>query len=295
MGCGFGVPASLVGLTWKTSLRMSPLSYAIASLRKASSPGTAAWLASAWLDAGSNTPTSHPWDADRLTSSKLNLTGARIIGSTDGGTVRLLSAHIGSNLECDGAELRNDSGPALIADGLQVDQAMYLGGGFTATSGGGGVAVNLVGAHIGGLLDCTGAQLRNDSGSALAADGLQVGLALLLRGGFTATGHGDLGAVSLLGAHIGGPIDCTGAQLRNDSGPALIANGLQVDQAMYLGGGFTATAGGGGVAVDLTGARVGGTLWFDPAGIGRAYQPHRSLAVAGLTYPGVPEHVSARG
>ena len=60
-------------------------------------------------------------------------------------------------LDCAGASLRNDSGPALAADGLQVDQAMFLRGGFTATGGGESGAVRLTGAHIGGQLDCAGA------------------------------------------------------------------------------------------------------------------------------------------
>ena len=63
---------------------------------------------------------------------------------------------------------------------------------------------------------------------------------------------------------------------------------------MYLRGGFTATGGGEAVAVDLTGARVGGTLWFDPARLEHAADPRGRLAVAGLTYTGVPEPVSAR-
>ena len=41
----------------------------------------------------------------------------------------------------------------------------------------------------------------------------------------TASGSGDLGAVRLLGAHITGNLDCNGAELRNDSGPALVADG----------------------------------------------------------------------
>ena len=64
---------------------------------------------------------------------------------------------------------------------------------------------------------------------------------------------------------------------------------------MYLGGGFTATGGGAGVAVNLTDARVGGTLWFGPARLEHAADPCRRLAVDGLTYAGVPELVSARG
>ena len=264
-------------------------------------------------------PAEPPLDAERLTCGALSLGGARIIGHAEMRAVNLRGAHIGAQLECTGAELRNDSGPALAADGLQVGQDMFLRGGFTATGHGDNGAVNLRGAHIGGQLACTGAELRNDSGPALAADSLEVSQSMFLTGGFTATGHGDNGAVRLLGAHIGGQLDCTGAELRNDSGPALAADGLQVGQDMFLRGGFTATGpakrggqparrphrrparlhrggaaqrlrarpggrqpagrpghvparrvhrhgGGADVAVDLTGARVGGTLGFDPAG-----------------------------
>ena len=63
---------------------------------------------------------------------------------------------------------------------------------------------------------------------------------------------------------------------------------------MYLTDGFTATGGGADVAVDLTGARVGGTLVFDPARLEHAADPHRRLAVDGLTYAGVPQQISAR-
>ena len=111
---------------------------------------------------------------------------------------------------------------------------MFLRGGFTATGAGEDGAVRLLGAHIGGQLECAGASLRNDSGPALVADGLQVDQAMFLRGGFTATGAGEDGAVRLAGAHIGGQLDCAGAILRNDSGPALYADSLQVGQDMYL-------------------------------------------------------------
>ncbi len=211
------------------------------------------------------------------------------------GAVILAGACIGGNLECDGAQLRNDSGPALHADRLQVDQSMLLRDGFTAAGSGGHGAVYLVRARIGGHLDCTGAARRNDSGPALVAyGGLQVGQGVFLRRGFTATGAGDKCAITLTGARIGGQLDCTGAALRNDSGPALIAGGLQAGQDMHLTGGFTATGGGADVAVDLTGAQVGGTLVFDPARLEHAADPHGRLAVDGLTYAGVPQQISVR-
>ena len=222
--------------------------------------------------------------------------GFTATGSGGYGAVWLSGAHIGGQLDCTGAALRNDSGPALYADSLQVGQGIHLFGGFTATGSSGFCAVNLTGAHIGARLLCDGATLRNDSGPALIAyGGLQVGQGVFLRRGFTATGVGERGAIHLTGAHIGGDLDCTGATLRNDSGPALIAyGGLQVGQGMHLTGGFTATGGGADVAVDLTGAQVGGTLLFDPARLEHAADPHRRLAVDGLTYAGVPQQISAR-
>ena len=234
--------------------------------------------------------TEPPFDAERLTCGVLALNGARTVSHTKHGAVRLSGAHIGGQLSCAGAELRNDSGPALAADGLRVGQDMYLSGGFTATGSGGDGAVRLLGAHIGGQLTCAGAELRNDSGPALAADGLQVGQDMYLSGGFTATGSGGDGAVRLLGAHIGGQLTCAGAELRNDSGPALAADRLQVGQAMFLRGGFTATGSGGLGAVRLLGAHIGGSLDCDGAELRNDSGP--ALAADGLQ---VGQDVNLRG
>ena len=84
-----------------------------------------------------------------------------------------------------GRSLHNDSGPALDADGLQVERAMFLRRGFTATG-----RVRLLGAHVGEQLDCTEAAFLNDFGPALQADGLRVGQDMYLREGFTATAAG---------------------------------------------------------------------------------------------------------
>ena len=217
--------------------------------------------------------------------------GFRATGSgDDDGIVRLLGAHIGGNLEFDGAHLRNDSGPALNADNLDVDQDMLLGGCRASGSGGPG-AVRLFGAHIGGRLDGEGADLRNDSGPDLFADGLRVDQDVFMRGGFRATGSGDAGAVRLLGARIGGNLDCTRAKLRNKSGSALNAGSLQVGQDLNLTDGFTAAGGGKDVAVDLTGAQVRGAFRFDPKRLKHKVGPHQRLAVDGLTYPGLPKQI----
>jgi hypothetical protein len=216
-------------------------------------------------------------------------------GSGHDGAVRLVGAYIGGNLECDGADLQNDYGPALDADGIRIERAMFLRGGFTARGSGHDGAVRLLGARVGDQFVCTDAAFLNDSGPALQADGLQVGPGMYLREGFTARGSSHDGAVRLVGAHIGGNLECDGADLQNDSGPALQAGGLQVDQDMYLREGFMAIGGGEGVAVDLTGTRVGGAFLFDSTLLEHTVDSHRRLAVEGLTYAGVPGLISPQG
>jgi hypothetical protein len=205
-----------------------------------------------------------PLDADRLTCSALTLGGARIIGHAPASAVRLADAHISGPVDCTGAGLSNDCGPALDAEGLQVDQAMVLRG-LTATGSSNAGAVRLPRTRIGGNLDCAKAELRNDRGPALEADGLQVDQAVFLRG-LTATGTGDLGAVRLPGARIRRQVECTKASLRNDSGPALYADGLQAEQAMFLRG-LTATGAGNDGAVRLLGAHIGGNFECDGASL----------------------------
>ena len=71
-------------------------------------------------------------------------------------------------------------------------------------------------------------------GPALNADAVQVGQSMFLDAWFTATGTGRDGAVRLPGAHIGLNVYFDAAQLANDSGPALFADGLRVDLSMFL-------------------------------------------------------------
>jgi hypothetical protein len=140
-------------------------------------------------------------------------------------------------------------------------------------------------------IELGGCQIEHPAEPPLDAERLTC--SLLALNGARIIGHADLGAVNLNGARIGGLLDCRGAELRNDSGPALQAYTLQVDQTMYLTGGFTAIGSGSGyAAVDLRGVRVGGTLYFDPGYLTHADDPHRRIAVDGLTYTGVPEVVS---
>jgi hypothetical protein len=230
-------------------------------------------------------------DGDRLRVEQglLLAEGFEATGAGHDGAVRLLGGHIGGELDCGGANLHNASGPALSADQLRVEGGAFLCAGFQATGVGDDGAVRLVGAHIGGPLDCGGAQLRNDEGPALRGDGVHVEQDITLRDGFRATGTGYDGAVRLVGAHIGGDLYCGGARLQNASGPALDADGLRVEQDIALRDGFQAT-GGGRAVLALPGAQVGGAFWLDTTEVTRAQADGGALVdLDGLTYPRLPK------
>jgi len=201
-----------------------------------------------------------PIDADRLAAAMVSLKNVTVLSASPRGALRLEGARIGGVLDCSGARLLSSVGAALHADNLSVGQDVFLRDGFEATGSGEQGAVRLFGAHIGGSLICTGAQLHNDTGPALHADNLQVDQPAFLDGGFTATSSSEDGAVRLFGAHIGGSLICTGAQLHNDTGPALHADNLRAEQDIFLWDGFEATGSGTWGAVRLSGARIGGTL-----------------------------------
>jgi hypothetical protein len=195
-----------------------------------------------------------PIDASRFTARTLRLAGATIIATGNAGTVRLIGAHLGL-LDFDGARLENTAGPALIARDLRVDQGMYLSDGFSAAGRSEHGTIQLVGAQL-GLMDFGGARLENTTGPAMRADRLQVDQGMFLRDGFTATGSSEDGTIELGGAHVG-RLECDGARLENTAGPALGAEGLRVDQEVFMRDGFTAIGGGDHATIDLAGAHVG--------------------------------------
>ncbi|MGH3686998.1 MAG: hypothetical protein ACRDRE_21085 [Pseudonocardiaceae bacterium] len=189
--------------------------------------------------------------------------GFAATGEGDYGAVRLLGAHIGGQLNFNGARLTNEAGPALIGDGLHVDGDVF-GGGFVATGYGELGAVRLPGAYVIGQLNLNGAELTNQNGPALIGDGLHVDGGLVLAEGFTATGHSERGAVRLPGAHIGDQLNVAGAALINPTGPALIGDHLTVNGGVFLDG-CTATGHGEDGVVRLPDARISGQLNLDRA------------------------------
>ena len=197
--------------------------------------------------------------------------GFMAVGEDDYGAVRLLGAHIKGQLNFNGARLSNEAGPALIGDGLTVDGDVF-GGGFIATGAGEIGAVRLPGARIVGQLNLNGAELTNQAGPALIADGLHVAGGLVLAEGFTATGHYERGAVRLPGAHVSGQLNLDGATLINPAGPALIGDHLDVSGGVFLDG-FTAIGHGPDSVLRLPDAHISGQLNLDGAELTNAAGP----------------------
>jgi hypothetical protein len=189
--------------------------------------------------------------------------GFRASGHSERGSVRLPGAHITGELSISSAELINDAGAALHGDGLHVNGDLLLRR-LKAVGHGEPGAVRLRLAHITGGLSLSGAELTNVAGRALQAAWLQVDggmyLDMDLNERFRATAHDKRGAVRLRGARITGQLSMRGAELSNETGPALNANGLQVDGDLFLTEGFRAAGHGEHGAVRLRGARITGEL-----------------------------------
>src|SRR5271157_2024669 len=112
----------------------------------------------------------------------------------------------------------------IMADGLIVKNYVFLRNGFTAHG-----EVRLLGAQIGGNLECDASAFTNKGGYALNADGINVKGGIYLRGGFAANGE-----VRLLGAQIGGDLDCSGGTFTNEGGDALDADRINVKGSVFL-------------------------------------------------------------
>ena len=205
------------------------------------------------------------------------------------GAVRLPGAHIIGQLNLNGAELTNQAGPALIGDGLHVDGGLVLAEGFTATGHYARGAVRLPGAHIGGQLNLDGAALVNPAGPALVGDHLDVDGGVFLDG-FTATGHGEDGAVRLPDAHISGQLNLDRAELSNPSGAALIGDHLRVDSDMFAEE-LTATGHSQDGAVRLADAHISGQLNLSHAKLTNPAGPVLDLEDAAVKYLLLPARV----
>ena len=116
--------------------------------------------------------------------------------------------------------------PGLTGDRLRVAGGLFLDDAFSATG-----EVRLLGAEIGGDLNCGKGSFANPEGNALSAEGAVVEGSVFLNGGFSATGE-----VRLLGAQIGGSLNCREGSFANPEGNALSADGATVKGGFFLHG-----------------------------------------------------------
>jgi hypothetical protein len=158
----------------------------------------------------------------------------------------------------------------LYAEHLRVDSNLFLRDATVHGSGDDG-AVRLYGAHIGGTAEFDRAEVLNDSGPGLNAEILRMDNNLLLRDA-TVRGSGELGAVYLYGAHIGGSAGFDRAEVLNDSGPGLNAENLHANGILFLRGATVRGSGDDG-AVRLYGAHIGGELSVHDARVGNTSGP----------------------
>ncbi|MEU7788379.1 hypothetical protein [Amycolatopsis sp. NPDC049159] len=222
--------------------------------------------------------------ADGLhTNATLNMRGATIVGANEDGAIRLPGAHIRGQLGLDRATVINAAGPALHADGLRADTNLFMR---DATIRGVGElgAIRLLGAHVGGSLELDqGTNITNSTGPALVAERMRADMGLLMRDA-TISGAGELGAIRLLGAHIGNSLELDRATVTNATGPALHAERLRADTNLFM---RDATISGAGKlgAIRLLGAHIGGQALLSVSRVDNSSGPLlvlHEMQIAGL-------------
>ena len=211
--------------------------------------------------------------------------GVRIIGALVIGELDLKGARIPRDvvlIDCrfdavpnvmsaqlDSLYLNGSALPGLRADGLQAEGKVFLRNAVATGE------VWLLGANLGGDLDCDGARFEaGKSGKTLIADGLQSRGSVFLRN------TEAFGEVRLRGVKLGGDLSCDGAQFNAGvSGKALIADRLRAGGGLYLN---NAEAVG---EVRLPGAGLGGDLDCDGARL-KASESGGALNAAGAAING---------
>jgi hypothetical protein len=137
---------------------------------------------------------------------------------------------------------------SLRGDGLKTSGTMYLRNGFSASG-----EARLLGARIGGDLECNGGKFEPTEGSALICDGADINGSVLFTDGFHAAG-----LVSLLSTKIGGQLICNGGKFEPTEGDALNCDEAHITGNVLFTDGFHATG-----VVRLCGARIGGDLYCE--------------------------------
>ena len=135
--------------------------------------------------------------------------------------------------------------PGIRGDGLVTTGDVSLCDGFEATG-----EVRLLGAQVGGNLDCGAGLFDGKDCDALSADRAVINGSIFLHDDFQA-----MGTVRLLGAKIGGNLECSKGQFNGKEGHALIADSTVIKDSVFLNNRFQAIG-----EVRLLGAQIDGNL-----------------------------------
>jgi hypothetical protein len=197
-----------------------------------------------------------------VSARRLTVNGDLLLGggAVVNGEINLRDAEIVRDFDCSGGCF-NSPAVAIKATGLRIGRHVRLGSSHRRDStidrfkcvG----QVDLKGSQIGGDLDCGGASLSYQTGSALLLSGSRIGGSAELAEGFRSTG-----TVDLTGAEIGGRLNCSCGTFVGSTHPAIVAQEVKVARSLLMNEGFTAEG-----EVNLGGAEIGGQVnceaaWF---------------------------------
>lgn len=169
---------------------------------------------------------------DCVVSEGVRLVGAIITSKLDlsfkqaKGQIHLSECRFLANIKllqtrCDSLILHGSHLKSLNAQGIRVRGDIFLRSGFSAQG-----EVRLLGARIGGQLNCEGGRFNNSTGVAFNAENIEIKGSVLLWNEFKADGM-----VSLSNAQIGGQLNCNGGSFNKSEGLAFSMQGINVSVA----------------------------------------------------------------
>lgn len=158
-----------------------------------------------------------------------NLSGAEILGGVFvvdclfKGEVRFLSVNVKSDINLSKSKIENAGENNFSCDRANFNGAVKFS---EAICDG---PIRFLGVYIGSNLDFRGVKVRSEKSSALALDRSTIKGNLYLSDKFEAVGE-----ITLSSAKVGKSVICTGGNFSNKGGNAIVAQGLQVQEALFF-------------------------------------------------------------
>jgi uncharacterized protein YjbI with pentapeptide repeats len=168
-----------------------------------------------------------------------------ILQGCPAGTVRLVGARIGGDLDLRSASLSGAEGMALVADRSTIGGAFLAHGDFRATG-----EVRLVRSTITGVVNLNGATCVHAGRTAINMDGARLNGGMFCAEGFRAEGQ-----VRLAGATVERVLELSGGTFTNLGGTALMVDAARVEGSVLCRTGFIAAG-----QASFSGASIAGLL-----------------------------------